>query len=61
MDILAERSKNRHVDTATTLLPVDTRPYSGHSIHANELRDTRTLTLQDILYGDTSSLRRHSY
>jgi hypothetical protein len=61
MDILAERSKNRHVDTATTLLPVDIAPYSGHSIHANELRDTRTLTLNDIIYGDTSSLRRHSY
>jgi hypothetical protein len=61
MDVLAERSKNRHVESGDYLRPLDIAPYTGHVIHAGELRDRRTLTLQDIIYGDTSSLRRHSY
>ena len=60
-DIVAERSKKRLLDLASTLPPVDIAPFTGQTINASDLRDTRTLTLQDILYSDTSTLRRHSY
>jgi len=60
MDVLAERSKNRNVELET-LPPVDIGEYTGQRISSADLRDTRTLTLQDVVYGDSSSLRRHSY
>jgi hypothetical protein len=59
-DIVAERSKKRLLESVL-LPPVDIAPYMGPTISAGELKETRALTLQDILYGDTSSLRRHSY
>lgn len=59
-DIVAERSKKR-IAEATALPPVDIAPYAGQTISSRELKESRTLTLTDILYGDTSSLRRHSY
>lgn len=63
MDVLAERSKKRSIadDSTSYLLPVDIAPYAGPTISASDIRDTRTLTLQDVIYGDTSNLRRHSY
>jgi hypothetical protein len=61
MDIVAERSKKRLPDLASTLPRIDIAPYTGPVVTAGELRGQRTLSLQDIIYGDTSSLRRHSY
>jgi len=60
-DVIAERSKNRSLPSADYLPAVDIAPYAGQIIRASELRESRALTLQDVLYGDTSSLRRNSY
>ena len=61
MDSLAERSKKRLPESAGALPPVDIAPYAGQTISSRELKESRTLTLTDILYSDTSNLRRHSY
>lgn len=63
-DVVAERSKKRLPDYAGPgqLPPVDIGEIaSGFSISAGDLRDTRTLTLTDILYGDSATLRKHNY
>ena len=60
-DIVAERSKNRSIESIA-LPPVDIGALApGVVVSANELRAPRTLSLQDIMYSDTTSLRRHSY
>ena len=61
MDSLAERSKKRLPDLADGLPPVDIGEYTGATVSAAEMNHPRNLTLNDVLYGDTTTLRRNSY
>ena len=51
MDVLANRSKKRLTEQVS-LPPVDTSPYAGQVITSLQMRDTRTTTLEDIVYAD---------
>ena len=58
MDTLAERS-NKRIEEKATFPPIDLGEYRGSTFSAAELKQTRPLTLEDVMYQD-AKLERFS-
>lgn len=58
MDVLAERSTKRTIESPGSLPPVDIAPYSGQIITQAQMRDKRPLTLDELAYLTPQELRR---
>lgn len=56
LDTLADRSQKRSVESQS-LPPVELAPYVGHVVTATERRESRPLTLTDVLHSDSRSWR----
>jgi hypothetical protein len=59
MDVLAERSAKRNIESLSSLPPIDIAPYGGHIITARDRAlDRRPLGLEDLVYMTPQELRK---
>jgi len=56
---IVDRSQRRSIDSISALPPIDLAPYRGHVYTPAQMRETKPITLQDIIYYD-ANLERFS-